>query len=132
MTQPEKDTARDIGSPFRVFSPTDRHELFDLDFHPQVVRADEIHPSEVQDDPKDEALSSALESAEGSSTGETSLSLDGLESSALAEKEPLPGLEDLDPPSTDGTSPGDSELPAVTPPLPPAKTPSSRSAGKSS
>ena len=131
MTQ-QDDGVRDIGSPFRMFSPGEPAAVFDVDFHPQVVRSEEIHPSEVQEDPKDEESSSALESAEGSSTAEKSPSSEGPEKPAPVEKEltQVPGLEDLG--SPDETSPGDDVPPAPTPPQPPATTRSSRSAGKSS
>lgn len=128
MSQQE-DGVRDIGAPFRMFSPGDPAAVFDVDFHPQVVKSDEIHPSEVTGDPKDEASSSVPASAEDSMTQEKSPSLDGPENPAPAGKESLPGLEDLD--LSSETSLGDDEPPAETPPLPPATTASSRSAAKS-
>ena len=132
MIQPDDDGVRDLGSPFRMFSPNDLGSMYDVDFHPMVVRADEVHPSEVAD-PKamDEVdPSSAPESAPDSSTQVTSTSSESPDSPAPAEKESqVPGLEDLDLPSE--TSPGDVTPPVAIPPSPPAKTPSSRSAAKS-
>lgn len=130
MTQ-QDDGVRDIGSPFRMFSPGDPAAVFDVDFHPQAVRVEDLHPSEVADDPKDEAPSSALESAEGSSTLEKLTPVVTPESLASVEKaSQVPGLEDLG--SPDETSPGGDVPPVPTPPQPPAPTRSSRSAGKSS
>lgn len=131
MSQPD-DGVRDIGSPFRVFNPMNRSELFDVDFHPQVVRADEIHPSEVLDDPKDsdeEDPSSVQASADDSSTTEKSESLETQENSAPVEKASLSLVSQDSPPQT---SPGSVEPPVETPPLPPAKTRSSQGADKSS
>lgn len=132
MSQPD-DGARDIGSPFRVFNPHDLSSMFDVDFAPQPVSVRDIHPTEIEPDPKDEESSSVQESAEGSSTREMSTQPATPENPVSAEKvSSVPGLEDLldsSPPTP--TSLGSEMPPVSVPPLPPAKTPSSRSAGKS-
>jgi len=126
----DEDGVRDIGSPFKVFSPLDMSSLYDVDFAPQPVSVRDVHPSELAANPKDEESSSAQESVEDSTTPEKSNSPDPLENPAPVEREPVPtGLEDLV--SSNETSPGDETPPAATPPLPPGKTPSSRSAVKS-
>lgn len=123
MTQPEREP-RDLGAPvtFGTFQSS-----FAVDYSPRVVSAGDVHPSEVDADPKD---LSAQESVDSFSD-----LVPNLEDLAPVEKGP-PQLGEAgsleDPDSSSPTSPGDDVPPVVTPPLPPVKTPSSRSAGKSS
>lgn len=108
-------------------------KAFDQDWSVQPVRADDVHPSEVESAPKADDALSAPESATLSS-----VQVSPTESGATAEKasgsttpEVPVGLEDLVPDSSKETSAGVSVPPAVTPPSPPVPTPSSRSAAKS-
>lgn len=123
MTQPEREP-RDIGSP--VTFGMSYSSSFAVDFSPRPVGVDDLHPSEVDVAPKDLP---ALESVDSFSD-----LVPPLESVATVEKEHPELLEDSPEPlaSTTKTSPGDEKQPVVTPPQPPATTPSSRSAGKSS
>lgn len=132
MTRPNADEPRELAPPV-AFSLTQGRGAFDHDWSPQPVRADDVHPSEVDGAPKAVDDSSAPESATLSSE-----QVSPPESGATAEKaststtpEVPVGLEDLLDSSKE-TSDGESEPPAVTLPSPPVSTRSSRSAVKSS
>lgn len=141
MSQPDRDEAREIASPVKFFDPAGGRDYADLDLAPKAVRADDVLPQEAVDvapkvrNPADD--SSAQGSAESYSDLIPSPEDAALrpENSVGVEKEPtsqLP-LENDEPPSpasSKQTSDGETTPPVVTPPSPPAKTPSSRSAGK--
>jgi len=52
MSKAEPDDVREIGSPVRFFGAMGDPDGYDKDFSPRAVSSDDVHPSEVEADPK--------------------------------------------------------------------------------